>query len=230
MVMTREEFIALLTPRQISFFSSAIRGGLAVYANPNNYSPEALRDHSKSVRAQVRNAHIVSEARRLIAAEPDLGIQERKIHLRTLFQVSSQAFVSFKRLDEALRGHNYQTYQAKQFNRQLWPADAQTIKSGGNGAGDVLLRPSLWTRSVLPDMINVWAGYRPDSTETRFDYYIVCPDGEANAWEWQLSEADIAELTAASRPGETEAAKKIRRRVIPRKDATKKQATDGSLE
>ena len=81
---------------------------------------------------------------------------------------------------------------------------------------------------MLPDMINVWAGYKPDSTETRFDYYIVCPDGDTNAWEWQLSDTDIAELVTTRRPSETEAAKKVRRRVIPRPGATKKQATDGT--
>ena len=78
-------------------------------------------------------------------------------------------------------------------------------------------------------MINVWAGYKPNLTETQFDYYIVCPDGDNNAWEWQLSPADIEELVATTRPSETAAAKKIRRRVNLRPGAIKKQADDGSV-
>lgn len=240
MVMSRDEFIAVLTPQQIAFFSAAIRGGLALYADPNNYSPRALIDHTKPIRAHVRNGHIIGEARRLIAADMSLGIIERTVNHRILFLVSSQAYVSFKRLDEGLRGHNYQTRQAKRYNRQLWPrsiADADAVGADaveGDDATDVLphpvLRPSLWKPGVLPDMINVWAGYQPDATETQFGFYIVCPDGDENAWEWLLMDNDIAELTVASRPSKTAAAKKVRRRVIPRPGVIKKQATDETLE
>jgi hypothetical protein len=231
MAMSREEFIALLSPAQLAFFSSAIKGGLALYADPNNYSPRALIDHSKAVRAQIRNTHIVNEARRLIAADPTLSIIEREIRRRVLFLVNARAYVSFKRLDDALRGHNYPTAQARRFNRQLWPTtEGLEVADNGDAAGNTLLRPSLWAPSVLPDMINIWAGYKPDRTETQFGYYIVCPDGDTNAWEWPLSESDIAELSATTRPSETDAAKKARRRVNVRPGLVKKQATDGSLE
>jgi hypothetical protein len=230
MAMSQDEFIALLTPKQIGFFSAAIRGGLALYADPNLYNARVLVDHSKSVRAQIRNAHIISEARRLIATDPTLGVHEKVIRHRRLFVVNSQAYVSFKRLDDALRGRNYRTAQTERFNRQLWPGTgAGTLDLELAVTGDIVLCPSLWKQSMLPDMINVWAGYKPDPTETLFDFYIVCPDGDTNAWEWQLSAADVAELAAAAHPSETKAARKIRRRVIPRAGAAKKQATDGSL-
>lgn len=230
MAMSRDEFIALLTPSQLRFFSLAIRGGLALYADPNNYSPKVLVDHSKAVRAQIRNAHIVQEARRLIAADPTLGVSERCIRRRVLFLVNSQAYTSFKLLDDNLRGHNYPTSQTKDFNKQLWPGESMPpALDEADVFGDIVLRPTLWHASLLSDMVNVWAGYKPDKTETQFDYYIVCPDGDTNAWEWELSDTDIAELAATSHPSETNAAKKIRRRVKPRPSAVKKQATDGSL-
>lgn len=230
MAMSREEFVGLLTPKQIGFFPAAIRGGLAIYADPSNYSPRALIDHSKAVRAQIRNAHIINEARRLIASDPALGVMERTIRHRVLFLVNSRAYVSFKRLDDMLRGSNYQTAQVKRFNRQLWPgADESTVASDEDVIGDIALQPSLWMPSMIPDMINVWAGYKPDRTETHFDYYLICPDGDANAWEWQLSENDMIELATTTRPSETKAARKIRRRVIPRPGAGQKQANDGSL-
>ncbi|HEX5439285.1 MAG TPA: hypothetical protein VFW76_00245, partial [Ktedonobacterales bacterium] len=98
--MSLEEFVGLLTPKQISFFSSAVRGGLALYADPSNYNPKVLLDHPKAVRAQIRNAHIIGEARRLIASDPGLGVHERTIKHRILFLVNAQAYVSFKRLDD----------------------------------------------------------------------------------------------------------------------------------
>ena len=230
MAMSRDEFIALLTPAQLRFFSSAIRGGLALYADPHNYNAKALIDHSRAVRAQIRNAHIIGEARRLIAANPELAVIERPIRRRVLFLVSSRAYVSFKRLDSGLRGRNYPTITAMRFNRQLWPGVSGLATADDDDAGDdVMLRPSLWHPGMLPDMINIWAGYRPDRSETQFDYYIVCPDGDTNAWEWQLSDADIVELASTSQPSETDAAKKVRRRVNVRPGAVKKQANDGSV-
>lgn len=235
MVMSRDEFIALLAPQQIAVLAKAIRSGLAIYADPGNYSPTALRDHSKSIRAQVRSGHIISEARRLIASDMSLGIVERTINDRILFVVNSQAYVSFKRLDQRLRGRNYQTRQARNYNRQLWPrspGDADSVEGdmSADAQGGPLLRPSLWKPGALPGMINIWAGYQPDATETQFALYLVCPDGDENAWEWPLLDNDVAELVVASRPSETDAAKKIRRRVTLRPGAEKKQATDGTLE
>lgn len=231
MVMSRDEFVSLLTPAQLRFFSSAIAGGLALYADPSNYSPKALRDHNPAIRAQIRQGHIISEARRLIGTDPAIGIAERHIRHRLLFLVSSRAYVSFKRLDNALRGHNYPTTQARMFNSQRWPRGKESAFGDEIGvAGDTILRPSLWLPSVLPDMINVWAGYSPDKTETQFGFYIVCPDGELNAWEWPLTGTDIDELTRTSRPSETAAATKARRRANPRPGAAKKkQASDGSM-
>ena len=139
MTMSRDDFISLLKPQQIGFFSAAIRGGLALYADPNNYSPRALIDHNKAVRAQIRNAHIVNEARRLMAADQSLGIIERDLRRRILFLVSSQVYVSFKRLDDDLRGHGSSdhssgTLQPATVARFIWarktPRDWQHCRRG----------------------------------------------------------------------------------------------------
>ena len=59
MAMTRDEFARLLTPTQLKFIWDSIQGGLASYSSSENYSAEARLDHTASIRAAIRNGHIV---------------------------------------------------------------------------------------------------------------------------------------------------------------------------
>src|SRR5690242_6277219 len=75
MVMTRDEFIAILTPDRARWVYETVQGGLADYANPENYSAAARLDHTKSIRAAIRNGHMIGRGKRALVANPGLGIR-----------------------------------------------------------------------------------------------------------------------------------------------------------
>lgn len=232
--MTREEFARFVSPPQLQLFYEGIRLGLGDYADPKNYSDFARLSHTPSIRAQIRNGHMVYRVDGLVAERPELGIVSRMVNHRRLFYIKGRARVSLKMLDRDHRHRNYPTTQALAFDAQLWPRD---VLNALEGQGDVR-QVALWpedTEAMVPEVpaTNVVAGYVLDKdTETSFQILIICPDGDGNAWEWLLTPADITELLAAREPAETAAATKIRKRRLPikvRPDAARKQgASDAS--
>ena len=224
MAMTRDEFARLLSPKQLKFVWDNIQSGLASYASSENYSDEARLDHTPSVRAAIRNAHIVGCAKRMLLEQPDLGIRLSTKGNRVLFYFNEKARLSFKKLDENRRPRNYPTHQALAFNAQFWPLDLACPAEGSQtDAGQ------LWPLSVVPTMTNVVGGYVPNRAETEFEVVIVCPDGEGNAWEWSLNGAEIVELITMPDPAASVAASKImKRRVHIRPGAIRKRGNDGS--
>jgi len=223
MVMTREEFANFITAPQLKYIWDCIQGGLADYENLEYYGAGARLAHTKSLRAQIRNGHIVHRAKRTVMDRPELGIRFSDKGNRPLFYINERARLSLKKLGQNLRHSNYPTRQAVAFNRQLWPADVMERETAG------MVATALWPADVLLPATNVVGGYLLNDAETAFDVYIICPDGADNEWEWQLNGTDITELLGARKPEETTAASKIRkRRLTIRPGAARKQRTDES--
>lgn len=164
MKMTETEFLSLLTPERRAFMLDCVQGGWADYEDPKNYGPAARRDHTKSVRAQCRNSHIVARALRGIADHPDIGIRVSLVNRRILFIVADRARVSFKKFDRKLRPRNYATRQALNFMGQRLPCLDESA-----------------------EITNVVVGYRPNIAETEFDVFATCPHDEENEWQMRLS-------------------------------------------
>ena len=224
MAMTRDEFARLLTSTQLKFIWDSIQGGLASYSSSENYSAEARLDHTASIRAAIRNGHIVGCAKRMLLEQAGIGIRLSTKGNRVLFYFNEKARLSFKKLDENRRHRNYPTRQALAFDAQLWPVDlALSTEEPYAGSGQ------LWPLSMVPLMTNVVGGYVPNRAETDFEVVIICPDGEGNAWEWSLNGAEIIELITMPDPSTSVAANKItRRRVQIRPGVIRKRGNDGS--
>ena len=224
MAMKRDEFARLLTPTQLQFIWDSIQGGLASYSSSENYSAEARLDHTASIRAAIRNGHIVGCAKRMLLEQPNIGIRLSTKGNRVLFYFNEKARLSFKKLDENRRHRNYPTRQALAFDAQLWPIDlALSIEGSYAGNGQ------LWPLSMVPLMTNVVGGYVPNRAETDFEVVIICPDGEGNAWEWSLNGAEIIELIRMPDPSTSVAANRItKRRVQIRPGVIRKRGNDGS--
>lgn len=225
MAMTREMFAGFVKPPQLQAVRNIIYQGLDDYADPANYSAFARLSHTPSIRAQIRNGHIVYRAEQMERKHPELGIRSVVKGKRRLFYINELARVSFKKLSRNRRHSNYPTHQALAFDAQTWPYD-----SGADVAGMGAIPVPLWSADALPPRAtNLVAGYVANDAETDFDICIICPDGLGNAWEWQLNAADIIEIAAAGDPAATAAAAKIRRRRLPikmRSEAATKQGTD----
>src|SRR6266699_3200950 len=224
MAMTRDEFARLLSPMQLKFVWDNIQSGLASYANSENYSAEERLDHPPSVRAAIRNAHIVGCAKRMLLEQPGIGIRLSTKGNRILFYFNEKARLSFKKLDENRRPRNYPTHQALAFNAQLWPVDLAFSPEEAYGDSG-----QLWPLSMVPLLTNVVGGYVPNRAETNFEVVIICPDGDGNAWEWSLNGAEIIELITMPDPSTSVAADKITKRriqIIP--GVIRKRGNDGS--
>ena len=242
MVMTREDFIAILTPDRARWVYETVQGGLADYANPENYSAAARLDHTKSIRAAIRNGHMIGRGKRALVANPGLGIRHVRKGGRDLFYLADKARIALKLLDRNLRHHNYPTQQAGLFDGQRWPDDAAEVmaeaaseiarQTGDEGSASAPFQAmSLWPSDVVLEMTNVVAGYVANAAETDFEVHIICPDGAGNAWTLKLTGAEIIEFITAPAAAAAKAAKRVqRRRVQLRPGAQKKQGTtDGSV-
>jgi hypothetical protein len=214
LVMTREEFIRFTKPEQLKYLLDALDAGVADYDSVQNYGPGARIAHHKSVRAQIRNAHILHRAKTMAWERPELGIRYEMVRNRPLFWMSERGRVSFKVVDKNLRHHNYPTQQALAFDAQRWPPDTDIAESA-----------ALWFPDALPPpATNLVAGYLMNDTETAHTVYLICPDGAGYAWYWPLTRADIVELMQAADRAATAAAEKIQRRPLPlRRKGVKKE-------
>jgi hypothetical protein len=213
-IMTREQFAEFVSPSQLKLLHDGIRLGLADYADPENYSSFARLSHTTSIRAQIRNGHMVYRVERMARERPELGITPKMINRRRLFYINQRARVSLKMLNQDHRHSNYPTSQAVAFDAQLWLGDVLDALDEIPAVRQVALWPE--DAAAMVPITNVIAGYvLEDDSETTFQILIICPDGAGNAWEWALTSVDIEELVVASKPAETVAATKIRRRRLP---------------
>jgi hypothetical protein len=173
MFVSQEEFKKFLTQEQKKFILECIHGGLADYNNPAYYGNEARRDHTPSVRAQIRNCHIVAHAFRALIDRPDIRVINKRG--RILFIFSDKSLVSIKKFDARLRTANAPTQQALAFKGQQ-PLDLD----------------------MPTPLINIFTGYTYDAVETNYEVYITCPDDEKNHWVWKISGAEITEFFSNS--------------------------------
>lgn len=212
--MTREQFAGFVSPSQLKLLHDGIRLGLADYADSRNYSNFARLSHTTSIRAQIRNGHMVYRVDLMARTHPDLGIMPKMVNRRRLFYINERARVSLKMLNQDHRHSNYPTSQATAFDAQLWPGDVLDALEETASAKQISLWPD--DTSAMVPVTNIVAGYVPnDELETSFQILIICPDGAGNAWEWALTSVDIEELVVANNPAETAAATKIRQRRLP---------------
>ena len=226
-IMTREQFAGFVSSSQLKLLHDGIRLGLADYADPNNYSSFARLSHTTSIRAQIRNGHMVYRVDLMSRAHPELGIVPKMVNRRRLFYINERARVSLKMLNQDHRHSNYPTNQAVAFDAQLWPGDVLDALDEASSVTQMALWPED-TAAMVP-MTNIVAGYvLDDELETSFQILIICPDGAGNAWEWALTSADIAELVVAKEPAETTAAAKIRKRRLPIKVRSGVAKKDGT--
>jgi hypothetical protein len=112
MPMSLEAFQEVLTAPRWSFMLDTVTGCLADYDDPAFYGPAARRDHTPSVRAAIRNAHMIGRAKRAVVAAPQLGIRLHTKGNRVTFIIADKVRVSFKRLNKSLRPRNYPTPRA----------------------------------------------------------------------------------------------------------------------
>lgn len=224
MVMTREQVVELLGPARLKFIKDAILGGLAMYADPTNYGAAARLDHTPSVRAALRNCHILGVANRMLMEQSELGVRVVKKRNRVLFYIKEQVRLSFKMLDENMRHHNATTRQSLAFDAQLWPREELSEVQGGP------LAQSLWSSDMMLPVTNVVGGYSAlDQVEAQFKVSVICPIGKHNAWELTLTDQEMEELITESEPAKTAAIIKIQeRRIRPRPGVIKNQDQDGS--
>lgn len=215
MALSKEEALAFLTPERKAFIWQCVRGGLDDYDKPDFYGSEARRDHSTSVRAMLRNCHIVGRAARMAVEASHLKIRVVNRRGRALFVIAGQVNLSFKKLNRKLRASKGHTRQALNFNAQQLPE--QLVM-------DLDAKP----------VTNVIAGYRSDIADATFEIYLTCPDGDANKWDIKLSESEVrafvADAEAASDDATYTASEKRPRRFTPHESADDVKDAEGESE
>jgi len=172
-MLTREDVLALLTSDRKNIILDSIRGGLAFYEDPTNYSAAARRDHTLRESATCRNSHIVARARRATAEMSDFCV--KVVRGRVLFIIEDKLCVSFKKFDKRLRSRNYPTRQARAFLGQ------RTLEL-----------------AFPPEMTNLVAGYKMDPAEVDYEVFITCPIGNKNAWQLRLFGEEIIDFFSAA--------------------------------
>jgi hypothetical protein len=209
MILDREEFLDVVTPEQRQFITDCIKRGLADYDNPDLYGEAARRVHTPSIRATIRNCHIVSHAKRGLLERSDIKVREKRN--RVLFIISDKICVSFKKFDDNLRTRNYPTQQALAFEGQTLHMDL----------------PS--------EVTNIFAGYLFNQAETEYELFITCPVGKKNEWHLKLSgSAKVLDLFSTNREmsnGEVKVVEEVvekvqKRRVRIRSEAMRKDTAN----
>lgn len=188
-MLSKDEFEAYLTPEEKADIRDCLAGGVGDYDNPTYYSPEARRDHTKSLRSHIRNAHINARAQRAAMASPRM--RYTPVRGRPLFTIGDRVSLSFKKLDPNLRPRSSRTRQSRKFLAQQ-PLPLE-----------------------LPDeATNVIAGYTLDSFEAGVELHLVCPGEKHNHWETKLTREQPLEHPAVDPRPAIPATP--RRRVVPR--------------
>jgi hypothetical protein len=161
-MLNQDGFGEYLSDAEKNQLREIVEGAIRQYDDTSNYGSTARRDHTKGLRAQIRNAHMNGEAQRVAAASPRMRYTPSRG--RALFTVGDQLLLSFNKLSpKSLRPRTSRTNQAQRFVAQ---------------------------QKVLPGMptevTNVVVGYTTDKFETLFDVYAVAPGPNANHWACKL--------------------------------------------
>lgn len=90
------------------------RGGLARY---REYPPQFLIDHDARTSANCIYSHMVTLADELLTDQP--GVVFKNIKGLKVWILGERATIRFKKMDKDGRYQNYQTKQAKEFDRQM---------------------------------------------------------------------------------------------------------------
>lgn len=153
------------------FILDWIRLGLGDYEDPFYYGPDARYDHTSSVRAQIRNCHIVARACCALIDRLDIRVMNKRG--RILFLFNDKYLVSMKKFDGRLRTANVPTQQALNFQGQQ-QLDLE----------------------MPPQVLHIFAGYKYDLAEAHYEVYITCPNDQLNHWVWKISGAEIHDFFA----------------------------------
>lgn len=178
-----------------------VSGGLQDYNDPVLYSPAAKRDHTASVRAAIRNAHIVGRAKRAAVASPDY-IRIRQRRNRTTFVVNDRTEVWFKKLKHNGEPSFRPSDQARAY---VTPQPAQTALP----------------LALPPEIVRIIAGYRLNSTATDFAIVVSRPIGNGVYADVELTAREVVQLFVepAPAPAVAEVVEQVRRRVKIRRGA-----------
>lgn len=202
MVLTKSEFLAVVSEEQRRAILECVIGGFEDYKSPEYYSDKARIEHKSGTRASCRNDHIVARAQRM--SLEIMGIRAITKRGRVLFLVGeNRAVVAFKKFDKNLRPRQSRTRQGQ----------------------DLLNQNLLFNLPEQPTA--VIAGYRLKNLDMDCEVFIVCPDGEGHSWQLQLFGEDVPSFfladqdTLASNDG-------IRRRIVIKDEEEKKNAADGA--
>lgn len=195
MVKSRRDFLVQFTPEVKAFFWEPIVGGLGDYENLEFYSLDARRDHTPSVRAAIRNAHIIGRAKRMLIETPQVRMSNHRG--RVMFIVNDLFRVSFKKLDRNLRSRYTPTKTATAFMTQTLP-----------------------NFEMPAELTNLVAGYQfSNELESDFEVFIACPADDGNEWVLRLSAEEAKDFFA---PTTDSSAPQYEKKVWLRKGATKK--------
>lgn len=189
-MLTKDQFIEFLTENEMKLIYDCLEGGVADYDDLQMYPPRARRDHTKSVRSHIRNAHINARAQRAIVGSD--RIRYTPARGRPLFTFGDRIVLSFKKLDKNHRPRNGRTRQSQLFmTQQQLPLNLH-----------------------LPETTNLVAGYTIDQFETKTEFFVTCPGPKSNHWEVSLERPDpgnIRDIDLQASPTPVP-----RRRVTPR--------------
>ncbi len=194
------EAMNVLTPERAALIRRIMRAGLDIFTT---YEPRHLRDYAPRVSADVRNSHIVGEARRQTEGRTDFRVTVQRG--RILFIIEERLCLSFKKLDRRLRSRNIPTRQARRFDRQL-PLGFD----------------------LPPALTNIIAGYTLDRVGTPTAMFVTCPNDKENHWVLPLGVA--ADVAAPLALPMTPTAPAPRLRVIPKPGQMPKRESDGPTE
>lgn len=156
-----ETIMGALTP-YLPLFDGILRHGHATY---ETYPANLVIDHDASAQAHCTNRHVLAEAHRLLDDLP--GVEHREVRGQNLWQIDPvNVIVRFKKTDEDGVSSNYQTRQARAFDRGAQipgiPAEPTRLTAGylldATGMGYMRSQISLptkrgviWCAAIIPE-------------------------------------------------------------------------------
>jgi len=213
MTKSKAEFVAWLANRApaLEFIRGSIRGGLSDYDNPEYYSPEAKRDHTRAVTAMCRNCHIVGRARRAAQEIEGVSIQTKLKNQRISFLIDSEVEVWYKAINR--RGQANMRWSQQNFDYKSQIQESVTEPEEAQKPGSQIAQATL-AMQMPPNVTRVIVGHKPLATSggMQFELVVVCPPESGSPWEVRLSEGDVAELIIAPEEAEEQISKRVRRR------------------
>jgi len=209
--MDQDDIVNRITSKGVRFIIETIKGAQAIYHNPENYGPDAIRDHTASVAAACINCHIIKQAERMLMSDEMKGLvrisQKRG---RTTFILADRTEVWFKKLNKDGKPSYRVSQQALEYVEP--PEDQPTLGM-----------------EMPPQKMRVVSGYRPFGAGTEFEYEVLVTGPQENGkwWEIRLLGVEIQELFPAPAPAliPDSTTEVLKKRVHVRK-AKKSKAND----